>query len=119
MSDRQRNYITGYLPAENSTKGHKKPNYARLYADLLHSPAFQDLTPTAQRLYADLLIATKGAAECSFTKSAAMAAGYVHQSFVNGIRDLEQHGFITAKRYKHYKNVYSLSDDWKRWKKPP
>lgn len=102
-NDFQRDYIS---------QSHQDKHFFRVYASLINSQSFNDLTPAAQMLYIRMGIHSNGKIEFQYPKSEYTKYLSI-AGFMKAKKQLLERGFITETKYMTAPAVYHLSYGWK------
>jgi len=108
--------ITPFKPYEAKTPDQEK-YYFRISQSLYESDAFRDMTPTALRLYLDLVARARGHEEIIYSwEMARERCGMSKQSFTQAKRHLTKLGLVYLQRRGCYQaSRFRFSEEWKNY----
>jgi hypothetical protein len=93
-------------------------SFSKLYHDIADNKAWQSLSRDGKLAYFNLLFCYRGNPKFKCPRSK-LKIYMSPRKFTAGIRELEQMGFVTVKRFKPLSkiaNQYTFINLWKRWK---
>lgn len=117
MGRRKRSDPPFWVTGKNGGKspGGQPLPFTQIYADLMQSPVFTDLTAGARWCYISMTAEAKGNRRFEFARKTAERYGIPQRTLVRNIQELVDAGFLTCRsgRTTRTASEYEFSADWK------